>query len=288
MSETTILICEPHHTDGGSRRYGGKLGYGLKPSVNAGPHEPFPQHPEASLLPASVSLEAFCPPVMDQGQTASCVGHSTSGAVCASLAFNGHPLGFVPSPQDGYTLARCLDRKAYGGVTDPLTDDGTDPAMCAQAYEVFGCRPMQSPTSDGRFSDCEEDPKAVNAEPNLKAIEKDAKSVVIGIKRINSHGRQRVLDFKSALASGKIIRFSIDVDGSFEAYGGGVLSSPSGQLFGGHALYAHSYRTASDASCVGKGRNSWGTSWGLSGDFEFDESFIMAMTTIDVVDAKRV
>jgi hypothetical protein len=282
-------VTEPHFSAGGSRRYGGPNGYGHAPSPNAETPPDFSHHPAAHAsadLPSTVDLSDAAPPVMDQSQTGSCVGHSTSGAVACSLAAQGTPLGWVPSPDDAYKLSRAVDRGlSYPTGTLPkLTDDGTDPQICASAIARFGIRPMRSPTSDGRVSDVEI--AHVNDEPDFASLLKDARSLVVGIHRINATGAGRVLAFRQALAAGCPVRFAIDVDESFEAYDGSAPCSAPGASLGGHALYAIGYRTTADGRTIGKGRNSWGEGWGLGGDFEFDESFIAAMSELDVVSAR--
>ena len=53
---------------------------------------------------------AFAPPVFDQGPTGSCEGHSSAGCTAMVFAKQGQPLPWIPSMDDLYRLARCIDR----------------------------------------------------------------------------------------------------------------------------------------------------------------------------------
>lgn len=224
----------------------------------------------AAAPPASVDLSRFAPAVMDQGQTGSCEGHSTAGAIFTTLAAQGKPLPWVPSPAGIYTLARCIDRGA--SLDAPLQDVGTETPSVIHAIAEYGIRPIGE-LQFGRYSDVSEAPALLNAEPQLDELEADAKTLAIGAYRITSAGSARETDVKLALAAGFAVRIDSFVDTAFENWSAGDApfgvpneSDPNG---GGHALYILGYTP--DYYIV---RNSWGQSWGNQGNIQVSHAFV--------------
>lgn len=231
-----------------------KMGFHLLPAFRA------------TSTPDSASVEDCAPPVMDQGETSSCVGHGTSGAVFTSLKKAGTPLTFVPSPRGIYCLARAVDRV---DSTQPLTDEGSEPNQAMRAIGEWGVRPIQAPTSDGRYSDCE--PANVNAEPTLAELEQDAQDCVVGAYAITVTGPTRIEQMRQAIAAGHAVGIGTFVATDFESWtpdkpaiGAQNESDPNG---GGHWFYAVGYRTAPTGKTEVRIRNSWGSAtWGDNGD----------------------
>lgn len=237
----------------------------------------------SNTTPDGVNLSAHAPKNFDQGPTSACVGHARSGAIACSLSVAGHPLPWVPSPNDAYKMARCVDRVPnLDGSLEPLTDEGAMPNQAMRAMELWGTSPIGPMASDGRYSDC--DPATINDEPTVRELERDSATKLIGEYGITSTGAQRVLDIRKALAAGFAICFAVQVDDAFEAWTGGTpITAPKGSL-GGHYLYAIGYRTDANGKTILLFRNSWGTlEWGINGDGQGDEAFIAAISDIVVM-----
>lgn len=239
--------------------------------------------------PSSHSNELNAPPVKDQGQTGSCTGHATSGAISLTLRAGGEALPWEPSEAGIYTIARCVSRADDVGLEPlpPLTDDGAEPNEVMRGISEFGVRPSRGPTSDGRNSDAEL--ATINAEPRLDELEEDAIDLLIGEYEINNGPSTPGL-VKQAIASGFGVCVGFYVDTRFEEYSGaGELGEPdfTDPNGGGHYVYLVGYRTAADGSLIVHGRNSWGKSWGRFGDFEASQAWLLDAFQIEVLDVRR-
>lgn len=217
-------------------------------------------------VPISVDLSQYTPAVMDQTDFSGCEGASGSGAIYTTLGKAGTPLPWVPSQAGIYGLARAIDR---GDPSIPLTDSGTMTNAVERAIGEFGIRPMGHAPAG---TNCDFDASTINAEPLLADLEQDALTLLIGTYQINTTGLQKVNDVKLALASGFAVRVDTEVDQRFEGW------APSQQPYGvpdyvnslgGHALYVVGY--SGDVFVV---RNSWGVTWGKSGDILVNAAFI--------------
>lgn len=238
--------------------------------------------------PISADISASSPPVFDQGQTGSCVGHATCGGAWTSCKQAGHPLPFIPSPDLEYKLARAIDREPGTNGGDPvaLTDEGSEPNQAMRAIQEWGVMPMGTKPHDGRNSDV--DPSTVNDEPSFLALETAANCELIGAYRINSLGDARILDVCRAIAAGYAVCFAVFVDSTFEAWGEGWtpgkeplgapdMNDPTG---GGHYIYANRYHFAGGVvtpdDVVIEGPNSWSTEWGNAGYWVGGADFVRA------------
>lgn len=231
----------------------------------------------------SALLTKYAPEVMDQGDTSSCTGHASSGAIFATAGAQGVPLSFVPSPLGIYTVARAVDRiptKTTLSAPVPLSDDGAMPNQVWRGITQWGVHPIAAPTSDGRYSDAES--KTINDEPSFSSLLADRKSMIVREHRIDSVGPSRIIDFCLALDAGMAIAIGVFVDSAFENWKSGDdplglpnLSDPNG---GGHYIYVLGYRTTAAGRRVFRFRNSWGASWGMDGDAEASEIFVNAST----------
>ncbi len=224
----------------------------------------------AAELPASVDLRPFAPPVLDQNECGSCVGHAIACAVATSFARLGTPLGFVPSPRSVYCLARCIDRQ---GPADPLTDEGSMPNQAVRSLSEWGVRPMLLPSPLGFNSDC--DATNVNDEPTLGDLEQDATSLVLGQYEIDSFGAQRVEDLCAALASGFAVTCAVSA-GNETWQGWKPSRGPLGAQHPvelDHYVWFCGYRTA-NGKRIFRIRNSWSHEWGDSGEIEIMEAFV--------------
>lgn len=237
----------------------------------------------AAPLPTSSDNlgKGVVPEVMDQGQTSSCTGHGSSGALAMSAASAGVRFGFepaVPSPRGIYTLGR---RYGSGGSPMPLEDNGADPAMVYVGIEMYGVRASEAPVEKdpadpygaSRNSDCST--LNVNDEPTLLEMEKDLQAIIVGPHVITTSGHALVLDICTALAAGYGVAMGIfvDTEGPLSVEGWDPSSGPLGAPVhptdpegGGHWIYIYDYYTDSSGNTVFQWRNSWGTGWGKSGD----------------------
>ncbi len=221
----------------------------------------------AAGVPSSVDLARFSPPIFDQGQTGSCVGHARARGIATARMYAQHPLTFVPSPKEIYGLARCFERNEW---SMPLVDAGCDPVDSIDAVMTFGVGPMLSLRD--RYSDC--DPATINEVPTLGALETAAGFTLLNDHQVASFGAQRLTDVCAALASGYPV--CIDVAGGaaqFQNYTRGVLHADGQPL--DHYVCLMGYRVENGAT-VFEGHNSWGLDWGVAGTFDADESVIQA------------
>lgn len=224
----------------------------------------------AAVVPDAVDLRPFAPPVLDQNDCGSCVGHAIACAVATSFAKAGTPLGFVPSPRSVYCLARAIDRT---DPSIPLTDDGSMPNQAVRSLSEWGVRAMLAPSPQGYNSDC--DPTNVNDEPTLDEVEQDAVAVVIGQYEIDSAGTQRVQDICAALAAGFAVTCSVSAEnGTWQNWVAslGPLGAQSPVELD-HYVWFIGYRTA-NGKRIFRIRNQWGTGWGDAGEIEVTEAFI--------------
>jgi hypothetical protein len=216
----------------------------------------------ATTLPTGCSLSAWQPPVMDQGPTGSCTAHSLAGALSTACTKAGKPIGFVPSPREGYACTRAIERAAMTmpGVALPeLTDSGAELADALASSANFGVCAIEAPTSDGRYSDVE--PANVNAEPSFAQLEAAATSLVTGAYRLDLTAANASDVAAAALVAGFPLYVGFYVDSAFENMGPSDVagapneSDPNG---GGHATYLCGYRTSASGAREFRLQNSWG------------------------------
>ncbi len=258
------------------RRYGGEHGYGLRRE----PHGTSYPHVNRLLksavpLPPEASTEPWAPPVDDQGQTSKCTGESTRTVAMATIGAKSGERCPDLSDQGIYTIGRCVDRE--DGARGPLVDEGAAPSQVYRGIEEWGI-PLKSSWPS--------DPARINEEPRLDQLEVAAELRFGGAHELSSTPIARSFEGRSALVAGHAFTIAVDVTQAFEDYDGGVMTSAflRGPSLGGHALAVLSYRTVA-GRIVFRGRNSWGTSWGIDGDFDFDESFLAGIRTGHVFDA---
>ena len=234
------------------------------------PHTPFARLSAKLGAPASsANLMAFTTKVFDQGNSGSCEGNATAGAIYCALAAAGSPIPWTPSQDGIYRLGRAIDRvpDEHGNLS-PLTDTGAMTSQVIRGIAEWGIRPMGALASDGRYSDVEL--ATVNDEPSLTEIEADAHHVIIGAYAITSWGKQKSDDVAACVSAGVPVVLAI-AGGSqaFQAYSGGVLGTLNAPL--DHAVFVVGYTTNADGSRVYTVRNSWGQSFGESGNVRISE-----------------
>jgi hypothetical protein len=246
----------------------------------------FGAHPAAAATdtPPIVNLAAVCPLVKDQRDTSTCTGHATCGAACLSLAVANASLPFDPSEVGIYIVGKCIER-ARSGSYAPLVDDGAMPADIMQGVSDWGVHARGPESAPGSRSDAT--PATATHEPTLMDLEADARDLLVGEYEITSSGARRVLDVRRALAAGCGVTVGFFVDGSFENWvpAKGPIRAPldpNDPNGGGHYVYLFGYETQTDGSTVFLGRNSWGTSWGVVGDFRATEAWLCDFQVSDI------
>lgn len=142
------------------------------------------QHPLslAAVVTDGSDLTPFTAPMMDQGDTSVCTGHTVSDAAVTAFAKAGQPLLWVPSQSGIYVVGNAETRAAQGlnPATNPLTDGGAFPSDVMKGVAQIGLRAMGPLVLDSngrrRFSDA--DAVTSIAEPNQGELEEDAMHTV--------------------------------------------------------------------------------------------------------------
>jgi len=241
------------------------------------------RHPKAAEF--SASCEANLPPVLDQNGSGSCVGHATACAIYAGCKAAGDPLPWVPSPDNNYRLARCVDRMPRpDGSLPRLVDEGAQPNQAFRAFEEWGVRPMGPRPPDGRMSDV--DPRTVNDEPSLGDLEKDAESLLLGEYGIYTYGAQRGLDVRTAITNGFPVCAAVPGgSAAWQNYSGGVIGATGEPL--DHYVTIFAYERVADGTFVYTLRNSWGEGYGENGNVRVNEAALNEFSDLVVASVRR-
>lgn len=191
-------------------------------------------------IPSSVNLVDKLPACWDQGQLGSCTGHGTVGAMVFL-----HPKEMF-SRLDAYYDGRVIE-----GDVDQ--DNGAQIADVLQGLSTAGVVTEDSwPYDPVTFAT----PPA-NLGTDL-------------VTKINEYARVSDLDdLKSCLAEGLPVVIGFSVYDNFESEemaktGMLTVPGPNDELLGGHCVLVIGYDETTQKCFV---RNSWGTEWGLSGNF---------------------
>lgn len=253
-----------------------RLGYKPSPAGHRVPS--LLMHPKMLLAPGPAPSSALAPggPVLNQGNTSSCVGHAISAAITPSI-------GFTASPDDIYRLARCMARADYGPLQTALTDRGSSPDEACRGLQVFGCRPMRG------TGDTDVDPATVNDEPKFGDILQDASTLLVG-----QYGLLSSYQVMQALGIvGKAVTVSSYVDTAFESWTAGMppLGMPNtGDPSGGyHYLCVRGYTTdPTDGTVKYLVQNSWGAGWGDNGFVHVSKAWMDQVSDMFVWDVRKV
>lgn len=229
--------------------------------------------------PSSCSMRSNVPMILDQGPTSSCVGHAAAMGIHIACKLSGIDLGWVPSPAEIYRNGRGIDRVS---LSQPLTDDGSEPNQVFRAISEYGVRPMKA-NVDGRNSDAE--PRTINDEPKLGDLEEEALTIPFGEYGISSFGSTRVLALRQALAANKPVTAAV-AGGSdaFQNYTNGILEAINAQL--DHYALLIGYSTSSSGETVFELLNSWSELWGEGGYGRMGEAGIQKLGDLVVLDVK--
>jgi C1A family cysteine protease len=198
----------------------------------------------------------FMGPVLDQGQQGSCTAHAGVGdrefLHWKEYARQGKPVApgsdGLFSPSFLYYMERSLDGSLGQG------DSGSYGRTSCKALNQYGCDlRVEMPYSDSDFS------TAPSAQQTSEA------------KIWPSGGYHRLVtvdDMKSVIASGYNFRIGFTVYESFENINSTGVWSPSTKenVLGGHEVLAFGYDDGVNGGSF-LVRNSWGSGWGLNGNF---------------------
>ena len=209
----------------------------------------------AEVLPPSVDLENLCGPIRDQGAEGSCTAHAGVGMREFLYRYYA-PYEKTPaespifSPAFLYYQERLLDGTLDQG------DCGSYGRTCCRALNQFGvCLESGEPYVPGQF----------NIAPTAEQL-----AGALQFKAGAYHRIANVQDMKSCLASGYVFAIGFTVFWSFEnKIGWDGLWEPDASredVLGGHEVLVIGYDDSKQAFKV---RNSWGPSWGASGNFWF-------------------
>lgn len=209
--------------------------------------------------------------IWNQGDVGSCVAQS----LCGAVANRAERLGIVlpkPSAMALYGMARLPDTVRGPDGKPMLPDDGCRPRVAAQSMRKLGLVPEERwPYIESRKTWI----------PPWDIYQHGADALVAGFSRIASMGQQRIDQIRHALASGYPVPFAQVVDQAFEDYAGTSakpLRAFSGDPLGGHMTVIVG---VDDSRGVFIARNSWGTTWGLSGYYEMLFERVVHPTTSD-------
>jgi hypothetical protein len=222
-------------------------------------------------LPGAASLESFAGPVRDQLSSSSCVGQAIARAVDTRLRVLGMT-GTYPSALAAYSFARALARLS---PAEPFDDDGSHPRLAMKGIKDWGLPP------ETRWPF---DMTKVNSELPLDVLQVASAYKLAAWHRVDTIGRERVLDVCQAITNKYPVILGVDADRALMAYvKGQVLTRPiEAEVVGGHMLCLLGYQTLPSGLIQVRGINSWGTSWGDRGYFWADEKWLAAPGTGDI------
>ncbi len=210
--------------------------------------------PRIAALPPSVSLQAGCPPVEDQGQLGSCTANALVGALEFLEKKDGAPFADLSRLFVYYNERVIEDTVAQD--SGAFLRDGVK-SLAKQGV----CREGKWPYAIGAFT--KKPPQACYSEATNHQI--------TSYHRINTVHEMRV-----CLADGYPFVFGFTVYDGFESpqvARTGTLSMPkkTESVVGGHAVLAVGYNDKQKRFLI---RNSWGDKWGKKGYFTIPYAYL--------------
>lgn len=210
--------------------------------------------PPESVLPSSVDLRPYCPPVFDQGELGSCTANAIAGALMFEMAKDISLPAFTPSRLFIYINERILEG-------DQDQDNGAEIRDGIKSVAAQGvCSEAQWPYDISQFAvkpsdQCYMDAMTFNAFTSKKILYQPV-----------DHDLKHV---KAVLASGWVLVFGMSVFDAFESEevaSTGIVPMPGihDRPIGGHATFLNGYN---DDLKMFQDQNSWGADWGKKGNF---------------------
>lgn len=205
-------------------------------------------------LPASVTLKDKFPECYNQGETSSCVGNSSAGAIEFLMAKDGCP---IVSPS---RLLIYWDARVLSG--DTAIDNGCQIRDAIKSLRALGyCRESVWPFAEDKVLD----------EPPAEAFtEASDHQITKAFALVNPR------DYKVCLAAGYPFIFGMMVYPEFEGddvekTGVVAMPPPNECPIGGHAVLCVGYDENERTYLV---RNSWGSDWGQEGYFTLPYDYV--------------
>lgn len=235
-------------------------GYGWNPDIPDGRDVMYAAPPQVvTQLPPSVDLRGQCPDVYDQGQLGSC----TANAIAAALEFDQ-----MKQKENAFTPSRLFiyyNERAIEGTVD--SDSGAQIRDGVKSVNQQGAPPE---------TDWPYDITKFKAQPPQQAYDDAKQHESILYQRLT----RTLPQLQGCLAEGYPFVCGIVVYASFEsqdvASSGQVPLPKSGeQQIGGHAVLAVGYDDSQQRFIM---RNSWGSSWGMTGYFTLPYPYLLQAT----------
>lgn len=242
-----------------------EFGFGFIPDPVGHRYNGFHLHAAARLLraeplPDEASIDGFAPPIWNQGQTGSCGGHGTAGAVTTTFAAKGFPLAAPADPSVLYKLARIVDR-ADPGV--PLRDTGTTPNALVRAITQWGIATEAESAGGRRATDPDYTlwlEEHVNDEPKLGELQGANTRPNADFNAIVNTGSEKCNAICAAIADGYAVQAAVDAGTEeFQCHDRNKLLGFTGGN-PNHWVYYTAFRTVDGERQIFM-RNSWGTLW---------------------------
>lgn len=199
--------------------------------------------------PPKIDLEKLCGPVKDQGDLGACTAFAGTGM--REFLWRRDSKSKAPPPVFSPLFLYYKEREMDGDISE---DGGSYGRTCVKVLRETGvCLESTDPYLPYDF-------KRAPTEAQLDEAQKYRAG---GYHRLNG-----VDDMKSCLASKYVFVVGFTVFESFERPGWTYMPIPGKheQVLGGHEVLFIGY---DDEKSAFKVRNSWGSSWGMSGNFWF-------------------
>lgn len=209
-------------------------------------------------LPPRMDLSTWLGPVKDQGQLGACTAFAGTGyfEYLWRRFKNQTP---VFSPLFLYYKERERDGDLDEGDTGSYGSTAFwvlhDTGACLESTDPYDITKFENPPTDAQLT--------------------EATKYKVGAM----HTVSTVDDIRSCLASQYPVLIGVSIYESFENGDWGsnfVMPAPTGGLLGGHEIYIHGYDDDAQRFNI---RNSWGTSWGNSGNFYADYTQLESILT---------
>lgn len=231
--------------------------YGFRPSF-ADPTIPKFKMQLPVSLPPSVDLSQWLGPVKDQGQLGACTAFAGTGYFeYLWRRFKNQQPVFSP------LFLYYKEREHDGDLGQGDTGSYGSTAFWV-LHDTGGCLETTDPYDPAQFENA----------PTEAQLAEAAKYKVGAMHTVSS-----VDDIRSCLASQYPVLIGVSIFASFENGNWGsdsVMPAPTGSLLGGHEIYIHGYDDYSKRFTI---RNSWGATWGNSGNFFADYTQLESILT---------
>jgi C1A family cysteine protease len=200
-------------------------------------------------LPSSVDLTSKLPPCYDQGQLGSCTANGIAGALAFIEKGEMHSRLFIYYNERALegTVRQDAGAQIRDGIKVVVKQGACPETMWPYIESKFKCKPS---------SVCYKNALTDRVISYLK---------VVGLQQL-----------KSCLAAGFPVVIGFQVYESFESNAvakTGIVPMPgkNEQCVGGHCVLVIGYDDADKTFLV---RNSWGTGWGINGNFKMPQDYL--------------